>query len=777
MTTNAATPGHVGSSVRRREDERLLGGHGQFVADCAAGAHHVVFLRSPQPHARITGIDTSAAEGMPGVIGVYTADDLGLCDVPIPSLTTPDPHFTAATSCVLAEQRLAILAHDRVHYAGQPIAVVVAEDRYRAEDAVEAIEIDYEPLPAVTDPFRALEPGCPPLFGHLDSNEAARLNYSFGDVEREFDSAATVVSGTYRMNRHGAVPLECRGVLAHFDSRRHRVEVTTSTQVPHMVRNAICAVTGWSRLDVKVAVPDVGGGFGTKANVYGEEILLALLARHTGHRLIWVEDRQEHLLASAQGRDQVHRTRLAVDRDGHILAWADDFVVDIGAGSLWVAGIIANTAIHLLGPYRIPAAQISGRAALTNKTLVAQYRGAGRPEATFALERSLDAAAREVGLSTDEIRRRNLLTHDDMPYPRPIPYRDGVPIHYDGRDYRACLESVLEALPREEAARCAAEYPQYHIGYGLSSYLEATGRGPHETARIRLLPDGRFEVTAGAASAGQGHETVFAQVAAEALAVPFDQVRYVPGDTERLADGVGTFASRSAILAGSAVHKAAGQLVELAGERVTALTNADRDDVQYAEGRFHIARDHSIGWAELAREGVVGGEQETGGVLDVTAVHRVTTVTWTMGVHAAVVGVHRRTGIVKVLRYAVAHEGGREINPRIVEGQIIGGVAQGVGGALFEQWKYSETGQPQSTTFAAYHLPLTTDMPMVRVRHLHVDTPANPIGVRGAGESGTIAVYAALAGAVDDALGGRIQVDSTPISTGQLCRALDRQAS
>lgn len=777
MTANESAQGHIGSSVRRREDERLLGGHGRFVADCAAGAHHAVFLRSAQPHARIAGLDTSAAEQMPGVIGIYTADDLGLHGVPIPSLTTPDPHFAAATSCVLAEQRLPILAHDRVHYAGQPVAVVVAEDRYRAEDALEAIEVDYEPLAAVTDPFSALDPGCTPLFEHLDSNEAARLHYSFGDVEREFASAAAVVSGTYRMNRHGAVPLECRGVLAQFDARRQRVEVTTSTQVPHMVRNAICAVTGWSRQDVKVEVPDVGGGFGTKANVYGEEILLALLARHTGRRLIWVEDRQEHLLASAQGRDQVHRTRLAVDREGHILAWADDFVVDIGAGSLWVAGIIANTAIHLLGPYRIPSAQISGRAALTNKTLVAQYRGAGRPEATFALERSLDAAAREIGLSTDEIRRRNLLTEADMPYPRPIPYRDGVPIRYDGRDYRACLESVLDALPRDELAGCAAEFPQYHVGYGLSSYLEATGRGPHETARMRLLPDGHFEVTAGAASAGQGHETVFAQVAAEALAVPFDQVHYVPGDTERLPDGVGTFASRSAILAGSAVHKAAGALIELATERVTALSNAEPGDVQYAEGRFHIARDHSISWSELARAAAVGGEHESGGALDVTAVHRVSTVTWTMGVHAAIVGVHRRTGIVKVLRYAVSHEGGREINPKIVEGQIIGGVAQGVGGALFEQWKYSETGQPQSTTFAAYHLPLTTDMPMVRVRHLHVDTPANPIGVRGAGESGTIAVYAVLAGAVDDALGGRIQIDSTPICTGQLFRALDRQAS
>ena len=777
MGKTTSLTGYIGSSVRRREDERLLDGQGRFVADCAAGAHHVVFVRSTEPHAAIKRIDVSAAEHMPGVVGVFTASDLGICGVPIPTLTTPDPQFTAATSCVLAEQRLPILASDRVHYAGQPIAVVIAEDRYRAEDALEAIEVVYEPRPAVTDPLEALDPDCPVLFDHLDGNEAARLNYSFGDPDAAFAAAATVVTGTYRMNRHGAVPLECRGVLAQFDARRARVEVTTSTQVPHMVRNAICAVTGWSRQEIKVSVPDVGGGFGTKANVYAEEILLALLSRQTGHRLIWVEDRQEHLVASAQGRDQLHRTRLALDGEGHILAWADDFVVDIGAGSLWVAGIIANTAIHLLGPYRIPAADIAGRAALTNKTLVAQYRGAGRPEATFALERSLDAAARELGLTGEEIRRRNLLTDTDMPYPRPIPYRDGVPISYDGRDYRACLESVLDALPRDEVTRCAARYPQYRIGYGLASYLEATGRGPHETARMRLLPGGRFEVTAGAASAGQGHETVFAQVAAEALGVPMAHIAYVAGDTERLPDGVGTFASRSAILAGSAVHTAAGQLVDLAIDRVARLSGAEHCDIQYADGRFHVAAGHAVSWEELARAIAVGGDQEGGGALDVTAVYRVPTVTWTMGVHAAVVGVHRRTGIVKVLRYAVSHEGGREINPKIVEGQIIGGVAQGVGGALFEHWEYSVSGQPQSTTFAAYHLPLSTDVPRVRVRHLHVDTPVNPIGVRGAGESGTIAVYAALAGAVDDALGGRIHVDSTPISTGELCRALARTAS
>lgn len=761
--------GYIGSSVRRREDDRLLDGNGSFLADRAAGAHHVVFVRSSCAHARIVGIDTAAAERMPGVHGVFDAERLGLAGVHIPSLTIPDPDFTAATSLVLAEQRLPILASDTVHYVGQPIAVVVADDRYLAEDAAEQVEVTYQTLPPVVDAHAALAPEGPVLFDHLATNEAARLEYSFGDPGSVFAAAHHVVEGTYRMQRHGAVPLECRGVLAEVDGVRQRVEVTTSTQVPHMVRNAICTVTGWGREDVKVSVPDVGGGFGTKANVYGEEVVLAVLARHTGRRVIWVEDRQEHLVSSAQGRDQEHRARLAVDAEGRILAWEVDFVVDIGAGSLWVAGIVANTAIHLMGPYRVPAVHVRGRAALTNKTLVAQYRGAGRPEATFALERSLDAAAAHVGLTTSEIRRRNLLTAADMPYARPIPYRDGVPVAYDGGDYLACLDSVTRALPATEVDVCAVENPDHLIGYGVASYLEATGRGPHETARIRLLGDGRFEVTAGAASAGQGHETVFAQVAAEALSVPLDRVRYVASDTERLPDGVGTFASRSAVLAGSAVHQAANELVDAASVRAARLLEVDH--VDYASGRFASA-ERSIGWEELAAASRVGGRDEGAAALDVTTVYRVPTVTWTMGVHAVILGVHRRTGIVKVLRYAVSHEGGREINPRIVEGQIVGGVAQGIGGALFEAWGHSPTGDPTSTTFAAYHLPLTTDVPDVIVDHLHVDTPSNPLGVRGAGESGTIAVYAAVAGAVDSALGGRYHVTTTPIGTGDLCRAL-----
>lgn len=768
MSSEARGGQYIGTSVRRREDDRLLSGQGRFLADHAAGARHIVFVRSSQAHARITRIDTARAAQMPGVLGVFLAGDLGLTDTAITGLTTPDPAFTAATSCVIAEQRLPILATDRVHYVGHPIAVIVADDRYRAEDAAETIEIDYEPLPVLTDAATALAPGAPVLFDHLPDNEAARMHYAFGDPDAAFSRAHRIVEGTYQMNRHGAVPLECRGVAASFDARLQRVDMLTSTQVPHMVRNAICGVTGWAREDIKVSVPDVGGGFGTKANVYGEEIIIPVVCRQTGYHVIWVEDRQEHLVASAQGRDQLHRTRLAVDRDGRILAWQDDFIVDIGAGSLWVAGIVANTAIHLLGSYRVPAAAISGRAALTNKTLVAQYRGAGRPEATFALERSMDAAARALGLSTVEIRRRNLLTAEDLPYPRPIPYRDGVPIVYDGKDYTACLESVLSSLPRAEVAELADVYPDHRIGYGVACYMEATGRGPHETARVRLLPNGGFEATAGAASAGQGHETTFAQVAADALDVPLERVRYLASDTERLPDGVGTFASRSAILAGSAIHQGARELIDLAADRAAELLGVAA--VHYRDGRFE-AGGRVVGWDELA------AAARAGGALDVSTVFRVDTVTWTMGVHAVIVGVHRRTGIVKVLRYAVSHEGGREINPSIVEGQVIGGVAQGIGGALFENWAYSPGGEPQSTTFAAYHLPLSTDVPRVRVAHLHVDTRSNPIGVRGAGESGAIAVYAAVAGAIDDAVGAGIHIDRTPISTGDICRALDKVAS
>lgn len=765
---------YVGTSVPRVEDSRLLEGKGRFLADLAAGALSLVFLRSTEAHALIESIDTAAAAGMPGVIGVFTGADLGLARDYIGSLHTPDPGFAAATAFRMPEQRLAILPVDRVHYVGQPVVALVAADRYLAEDALEAVDVTYRPLPAVLDPHAALATDADPIHAHLSNNEAGAIDVAFGEGLDEEDIAVTV-EGSYRIGRHGAVPLEGRGVLARVDG--HRVSVWTSTQIPHLVRQGICEATGWTVDDVRIVVPDVGGGFGTKANVYAEEIIVPVLARLTGHDLVWIEDRQENLTSAAQGRDQVHRTRLSVDHEGHILNWEDDFLLDIGAGGLWVAGVVANTAIHLLGPYRIPRARLQGRAAFTNKTITAQYRGAGRPEACFALERSLDDAARQLGLTPVEIRQRNLLTSADLPYAQPLPYRDGIPIVYDGGDYRRCLDTVLELLPADRVSTLATQHPQLLLGHGVGCYIEATGRGSFESGRVRLTAAGTFEVASGAASAGQAHETVFAQVAADGLGCPLELVAVRRTDTDLVRHGVGTFASRSAVLAGSAVRRAADELLHQATGRAAQLLGVSPELVKATDTGFAAtdgSSDREITWSDLASACAPGGEQEDLGPLDVVEHFHPETVTWTMGAHAAIVGVHPGTGAVSVLAYAVAHEGGLEINPQVVEGQVIGGVAQGIGGALLEEFRYTSEGQPTSTTLAEYLLPGTCDVPEVRVRHLGVPTPCNPLGVRGAGESGTIAVSATLANAIEDALDQRVHVTATPISTAPLCAAVQQ---
>lgn len=766
----------VGTPVPRREDERMLTGQGRFLADLSAGALTVVFVRSSEAHAVIDRLDLDEAARMPGVLGAFTGRDLGLERDHLGALHSPHPAFVVATRFRMAEQRLAIMPVDRVHYVGQPIAAIVAVDRYAAEDALEAVDVSYTRLPAYVDIEEALRPGARPLHAHLVDNEAATIAIDVGEHDVDEDDVAVTVEGTYRIGRHGAVPLEGRGVLARVDAQR--VSVWTSTQIPHMVRRGICEATGWPVEQVRVVVPDVGGGFGTKANVYAEEVVVAALARITDRDLVWVEDRQEHLVSSAQGRDQVHRTRLSVDACGRILDWEDDFTIDIGAGGLWVAGVVANTAIHLLGPYRVPRARIRGRAAFTNKAISAQYRGAGRPEACFALERSLDDAARRLGLSPVDIRRRNLLTADDLPYSRPLPYRDGVGINFDGGDYLQCLDAVLDLLPREDLEPLRAQHPDLVLGHGLGCYIEATGRGPYETGRVRLTSSGTFEVASGAASAGQAHETVFSQVAADALTCGMDRITFRPSDTDVMENGVGTFASRSAVLAGSAVRRAADELRRRGTARAAKLLGLPEAAVHLQEGVFASedgAPGRCVSWADLAAACSPGGAQEELGPLDVVEVFRPRTVTWTMGVHAAVVGVHRRTGAVSVLRYAVAHEGGVEINPQVVHGQVVGGVAQGLGGALLEEFRYSADGQPRSTTFADYLLPGSCEVPAVRVRHLPVATPGNPLGVRGVGESGTIAVAAAVAGAVDDALHGSCRVTATPIAPSTLRAALHQE--
>jgi carbon-monoxide dehydrogenase large subunit len=763
----------VGTSVPRREDDRLLRGRGRFVADLVrADTLHVAFVRSTQAHAAIQ-VRAEGARSHPGVVLVLTGADLAGRVHSLPPMHRPDAAFVEASGFVMPDVGMPVLAMDRTRYVGEAMVAVVAASRAIAEDAAELVEVDYEPLPVVMSADAALAPDAPVVHDAAPGNLAAALRFDVGDVDQAVAGAAVTVTETYRMGRHSGIPLECRGVVAGYDERRRRVELWTSSQVPHLVRRLICAATGWRTDELRVAVPEVGGGFGPKANVYNEEVVLAVLARLLHREVAWIEDRAEHMVSSAQARDQLHVTRLSVDADGRIVAWEDEYQVDVGAHSLWTGGIIANTALHSLGAYRIPAFRLSGRAAYTNKTPVAQYRGAGRPEACFALERSLDAAARELGISPVEIRRRNLLDRSDLPHPRPMPYRDGVPIVYDGADYLACLDACVDALGPKAVESVRAEFPDRLVGYGIATYVEATGRGPYESAAVRLTPSGTFVVAAGSASAGQSHETTLAQVAADALCTDMSCVVALEGDTDVIAEGIGTFASRSAVLAGSAVHLAATDLVARARALVARLVGESVEAVRPAPGGFRTRGGRKLSWAQLAAELAPGGRLHDEPPLEATHRFSPPTVTWTMGAHAAVVTVDPDTGICAVVRYAVAHETGDALHPQVVDGQIVGGVAQGIGGALLEEFRYTDEGQPVSVTFADYLLPGMLEVPEVDAVHLHAGTDRNPLRIKGVGESGTIPVYAVVASAIDDALGGAApRMTGTPMTPAVVRGAL-----
>lgn len=719
----------VGRRVPRREDGRLLRGEGTFVADLVEpGDGHVAFARSPVAYGRIRHVDVTAASAMPGVIAVFTADDFATIGR-IGALGTPDGAFVDAYRFSMTHPSLECLASELTHYVGQPIALVVASSRALAEDAAEMIDVDIDPLPVDDD----------------DRAKTAEMSFELGEPPPDSDALTTVDLELY-MARHSATPIETRGIRVVATGSHLRL--TTSTQVPHLVKRAIVAATDVGEDELHVDVVDVGGGFGTKANVYPEEVLLAVVGARLGRPVVWIEDRTEHFVAAAQGRDQRQRVRLSVDADGFIRSLQVDLSIDLGAGSLWTSGMLANSCIHLLGPYRLPHVKVHGYAHLSHRTPSAQYRGAGRPEACFALERALDAAACKLGIDRLEIRRKNLFQRSEFPVLLEVPYRDGVPISFDGGDWQRCLDDVVAVLPPASSHDRASEYEV--VGWGTACMLEATGRGPYEAARIWVQRDGRIQLKTGGASAGQGHETVFTQVVADALGVDPSQVDVHRASTDGLSDGIGTFGSRTAVLAGNATHVVAGELRRRLHHATDAPPGAD---VRVAiEGVSVDGDPHS--WDELL-------DMHGDDAFDVTHLFAPTTVTWTMGAHAVLVAVDPGTGRARILDYAVVHEGGRDINPDIVFGQLCGGVVQGLGGALLEQHRFDEQLQPTAINFADYLLPSAQDAPNVVVRSHHVPT-ANPLGVRGVGESGTIGVYAAVASAIDDAV-GRL-VDRAPAS-------------
>ena len=780
----------VGRSIPRKEDYKLVTGHGAYVADLdIPGMYDVAILRSSVAHALIRNVDTSAALALPGVHAVVTGRDILDHVKPFSRFVdqehTPQGLAEAADPVTLACD-MEVLPHERVRYVGQAVAAVIAVDRYVAEDALELIDIDYEELPVVVDPVAAIADDAPLLHEAVPNNTQAYFDVSAGDVDGVFASAPHTGTFTFKTQRQGGVPMETRGVVASFDEPSSELTVWSSTQAPFMVRTRICEQLGIAEHNVRVLAPDVGGGFGPKVQVYAEEILLAHLARTYRVPCRWIEDRVEHLTSTAQARDQIHFVEAAYDDDGIILAVKDRFLLDCGAYNPFSITCAYNSAAHFRSVYKVPHFQCRGECVLTNKTPNVPFRGAGRPEAIFAMDRLIVEVARELGLDPVETMRNNLIPAEDMPCSRDMPYRDGNEIIYDAQDFPSAMETLLESVNYDEHKRTQAELRERGIwrGIGIGSYVEGTGIGPFEGAQVELDMLGRVVVGAGSAPHGQSHFTTLAQVACDELGVTPDQVIVRAGDTSVVPYGCGTFASRSAVNAGSAVLVASRRLRERLIAIAAEILGARREELDLGEAHVFVTDEPArrVSFAALAAAASPGpgcrvpkdfepGVKETHYFVPPT-------VTWGYGFQAAVVEVDIETGFVDLKDLTIVHDCGRMIHPQIVEGQVQGGIAQGVGAALYEELIYDPQGQPQTTTFMDYLLPTMNDVPTARQHHLDTPSDRNPLGVKGIGEAGTISPPAAIANAVVDALAPLgVSINSLPVTPFSVVSAIEKAKS
>ncbi len=765
------TPTLVGSSVPRLEDERLLTGRGAFVDDFRLpGTLHAGILRSPEARARIRRIDTAAALAIPGVISVVTAADSPMLRRPMP-IFVPHPELRAAMYSPLAD--------GWVRFVGEPVAIVVAESRYLAEDALDAIEVDYEPMPPVVDMEVALAPGAPLVHEALGTNLAARLEYRIGDADAAFAAAAAVFRETLRIGRCSGQAIETRGLIASYEASAGSLTVWDSTQTPHLTQRGICEMLGLPRARVRVIAPDVGGGFGPKGILYPEEILVPYLATALGRPVKWIEDRREHFLSSFQEREQVHEAEIAMSRDGRILGIRDVYRTDQGAYTPWGIVVPMLTTIAMPGPYRVPSLHNEINVVYTDKTPMAPYRGAGRPQGVFVMERLLEIAAHGLGIDPAELRRRNLIGADEFPYDVGLVGRDGTSVIYDSGDYPACFDRAVELVDyaafREQQAAALAE--GRYIGLGFGSYVEATGLGPYEGAVVRVEMDGSVTVATGSAAQGQGHATTFAQIVGDRLGVDYRSISVTTGDTGAVPFGIGTFASRSAVVAGNATAMAAERVRDQIKAVAAELLEAAPEDLELADGRISVAGspDRRISLADVASRaiGPVPGATMGRGIepiLEATAYFRPDSPTYANGTHVATVEVMPDSGEVRILRYVIVHDCGRVLNPMLLEGQIVGGLAQGIGNALLEEIVYDDAGQMLTTSFLDYLMPSATEMPdELLIDHRESPSPRNPLGVKGAGEAGTIPTPAVIANAVEDALRPfGVRIDRTPIHPSQL---------
>ncbi|MFF4774237.1 aerobic carbon-monoxide dehydrogenase large subunit [Microtetraspora fusca] len=781
-----------GEPVQRREDARLVTGQGRYLDDLGPGALAAAFVRSPHAHARIKDIDVSAALDVEGLVAVYTWEDLpGALAEPLP-LLIPHPALTHGRTAYP-------LAKDIVRHVGEPVVMVVAADRYLAEDACALIEVEYEFLKPVVGVEEAAQ-GVHLVHEDVPGNVGAHLVQEV--PSREGRSAAEAIDAAphrleFRLDieRSASMPLEGRGVYARWDADDGSLRVYSSTQTSTSVRMAVAAKLGLPLPKVEVIAPDVGGGFGVKiVHPWPEEILVPWAARTLGREVKWTEDRREHFVSSAHERAQVQHVRVGFDDEGHVLGLDVTILHDHGAYTPYGIIVPIITSTQLLGPYKIGAYRVEFSSIYTNTVQVTPYRGAGRPQGVFCMERTLDRVAAYLGKDRTEVRAANFIGPDEFPYDQGLIFQDGRPLVYDSGNYPESLRMLKELIGwdsfPEMKARAAAEGRR--IGIGIGCYVEGTGVGPYEGGHVQVTSDGRVHVSTGLTSQGQGHETVFAQIAATELGVPIERVSVVTGDTRRFGYAVGTFASRAAVMSGNAIALACRKVREKALRIAADALEADPRDLEITDGIVHVAGtpSASIPLATVAvlsnplryafdeetkratqfsgtsapdRPPVDEGEEPG---LEGRDYYSPIRSTFASGMHAAIVETDPETAEITILRYAVVHDCGKLINPMIVEGQIHGGVAQGVGGALYEKMVYDEHGQLLNASFMDFLMPYATEVPRIETAHLETPSPLNPLGIKGAGEAGVIPVSAVIASAIEDAEG--IPIDRMPISPSDL---------
>jgi aerobic carbon-monoxide dehydrogenase large subunit len=770
LTLDAART--FGKNVRRLEDPDLLVGQGHFVDDIRLpGTLEAAFVRSPHAHAAIRGIDKAAALAQPGVRAIFALADFK------PHLTTDRLAVALPTPAIKQVMDRPVLADDEAVHVGEPVALVVAESRYLAEDAAALVDVDYEALPPAADCKAALAPGAPPAHRRAPNNLVAEFNMAYGNLDTAFAGAAHVFRETLWQHRGGSHSIECRGVLATHDRLEDRLTVFSSTQTPHVAMRMLCDLLGRDENRVRVMAPDVGGGFGPKLVFYQEEIAVALAALLLGAPVKWIEDRREHFVSTTQERDQYWDVEIAVDADARVRGLRGVLIHDHGAYTARGVNVPYGSGAALTLCYNVPAYRLDIKLALTNKVPVTPVRGAGQPQGVFAMERLLDRVARELKLDRAEVRRRNLVAAAQMPHATPLKTRGGMQVVLDSGDYPACQQMTLaragwDDFPvRREAARRQGRY----LGIGLANFVEGTGRGPFEPVTVRIAPSGKVHVFSGAVAMGQSTRTMLAQIVAEQLGGDMANLTVTTGDSAATSLGLGGFNSRQAVLAGSSAHRAALKVREKALIVASHLLEASELDLEIegAHVRVKGAPELKVGFAAIARATMgTPGFYLPGGVtpgMEATEHVVIDDMTYSNGSAVAEVEVDTETGAVAIRNFVFAHDCGRVIHPMIVEGQILGGVAHGIGNALFEWMGFGPDAQPLTTNLADYLLITSTEMPRIQLLHQESPTPLNALGIKGVGEAGTLPTAAAVISAIEDALSPfGVHLAQTPIMPAEI---------